>query len=174
MNTQLKTTRADRQGFTLVELLISLMIFGIIVAGALGFMTTQNKHFHEGADRITALTNLQFAMQSLTTDVSTLGTNLVPKQEGMVYASGSIMAFNADYATNAGNDPFAVYYDPDAPNGQVTSPQTAITVPGSAPARPCKASSPTGRACRPRRRISSRRRFMAMRKSHASNFPTSV
>lgn len=124
------TSRTPRQGgFTLIEMLIAMTIFGIVVAGAMGFLAAQNRAFHRGAERMAAMTNLQFAMQMLETDVPTLGTNLVPDQPGMVYAGASTVAFNADLVTNAANDPFAVYFDPDAPTGQVTSPQSTVTLP---------------------------------------------
>lgn len=132
MSTMLTQRRVGRRGFTLVELMISLSIFGIIIAGAMSFMAQQNSAFQKGSDRMTALTNLQYTLQILETDLSTLGTNLVPGQPGMVYADDDLIAFNSDYATNASGDPWAVYYDPDAPTGEVTSPQTALTIPGTA------------------------------------------
>lgn len=122
-------SRNGRGGFTLIEMLIAVTIFGVIVAGALSFMTAQNRAFDVGSKRMTSLTNLQFAMQMLDTDIPTLGSGLVPSQPGVVYAADSTLAFNADLVTNASNDPFAVYFDPDAPTGQVTSPSAAVTVP---------------------------------------------
>ena len=110
-------------------MLIAVTIFGAIVAGALNFLTAQNRAFDVGSQRMNSLTNLQFAMQMLDTDIPTLGSNLVPNQPGVVYAADSTLAFNADLATNAANDPFAVFYDPDAPTGQVTSPSSAVTIP---------------------------------------------
>ena len=120
---------AGTRGFTLIEMLIAVTIFGAIVAGALNFLTAQNRAFDVGSQRMNSLTNLQFAMQMLDTDIPTLGSNLVPNQPGVVYAADSTLAFNADLATNASNDPFAVFYDPDAPTGQVTSPASAVTIP---------------------------------------------
>ncbi|NNM34118.1 MAG: type II secretion system protein, partial [Gemmatimonadetes bacterium] len=122
-------SRNGRGGFTLIEMLIAVTIFGVIVAGALSFMTAQNRAFDVGSKRMTSLTNLQFAMQMLDTDIPTLGSGLVPNQPGVVYAADSTLAFNADLVTNASNDPFAVYFDPDAPTGQVTSPSAVVTVP---------------------------------------------
>jgi hypothetical protein len=42
-------------------------------------------------------------------------------QPAFVYAGPNVVAFNADYATNLPNDPFAVYFDPDVPAGAVTA-----------------------------------------------------
>jgi prepilin-type N-terminal cleavage/methylation domain-containing protein len=124
--------RVDEGGFTLVELIISIMIFGIVLAAGIGFVATQNRMFQRGLDRMTALQNLRYALNSLETDLPTLGTNVPASQPSLVYASGTAIAFSADYASNVANDIFASYIDLGAPNGQVTVPNPTITIPTSA------------------------------------------
>jgi len=122
----------SRAGFSLAELLIVTVVFGIVVAGALGFLAVQSKAFYRGADKLTALQNLRFSLDRLESDVQTAGTNLVPGQPWLIYVDDDVIAFNADYATNLANDPGAVFYDPGAPSGSVTALQAPITIPNSA------------------------------------------
>lgn len=128
-----KTTHSTRvpSGFTLVELLIVMVVFGVVVTGALGFMAVQSKAFYKGADKLTALQNLRFSMDRLESDVQTAGTNLVSGQPWLIHLDSDALAFNADYATNIANDIGAVFYDPGAPSGSVTALQSPITIHGT-------------------------------------------
>lgn len=121
----------DRQGLTLIEILIALTIYGVVVAGALGFVASQNTAFHLSLDRMSVLRNARYVVETLATDIPTLGTNVPAQQPGVVYADDDVFAFSADYATNVANDIFAVYIDEDAPAGQVTVPGSALTLPNS-------------------------------------------
>lgn len=112
---------------TLVEVLIALTIFGVIVTAALSFMSQQNTAFQTAVDRMGALRNVRYAVTLLAQDLETLGTNVPGQQPSLVYADSSVITFAADYATNVANDPFAVFYTPGAPNGQVRAPAAADT-----------------------------------------------
>ena len=129
MNTHKLTT--DRRGMTLAEILIVLMVFGVVITGALAFMSTQNTAFHKGLDRMNALQNLRYAFEQLETDLKTLGTNLPADQPSLVYAGDDVVAFSADYASNVANDIFSVFYEPGAPTGQVTALTYPITIPNT-------------------------------------------
>lgn len=120
-------------GVTIVELLIALVVFSIVVAAGLRIFSTQARAFAEGAVRIELTQNLQYAATALTRDLRTAGTNVPAHQPFLVYAGQDVVAFHADYATNVPNDPFAVYYDPDAPAGAVSSVTRAerFTLPGT-------------------------------------------
>ncbi|MGD8281867.1 MAG: type II secretion system protein, partial [Gemmatimonadota bacterium] len=114
---------------TLVELLIALTIFGIVITAAVAFMAQQNTAFQESLVRLNALRNLRYALTALEQDVQTLGTNVPTNQPGLLYGDDDVIVFSADYVTNIAGDPFAVFYDPDAPSGQVAAPGGALTVP---------------------------------------------
>ncbi|MBT3774521.1 MAG: prepilin-type N-terminal cleavage/methylation domain-containing protein [Gemmatimonadales bacterium] len=118
-------------GFSLIEMIIAIMIYGIVLSVAIGFVAQQNKLFHLGMDRMTSLQNLRYALQSLETDIPTLGTNLPGNQPGLVYAGADILAFTGDYASNVPNDVFASYIDLGAPTGQVSVPTTSQTLPNT-------------------------------------------
>lgn len=131
-----RTGTPAQKGFTIIELIISVLVFGIIVAGALGFLAAQNSAYRRGVEGLEALQNLRYTFEILETDIRTLGTNLPPDQPGLVYAGPDVIAFSADYATNLVDDIFAVYVLPDAPPSQVTAPTQPFTLPNTTYAWP--------------------------------------
>ncbi len=124
-------TRPPRLGMTLIELIIALTIFGVVISGALALMAHQNTAFQSSVLRLVALRNLRYAASTLSQDLETLGTNVPDGQPSLYYADEDVVAFSADYATNVADDPFAVYYDPDAPSGQVRAPTGGFSIPNS-------------------------------------------
>lgn len=114
-------TRGARSGVTLIELMITLVVFGIVVAGALQLLDSQGKAVRLGNQKMGALQQIQFSMATLDNQIRLAGGGTVKEQPFLVYAGTDVIAFNADYATNVANDPFAAYYDPDAPNGTVSA-----------------------------------------------------
>lgn len=123
--------RRTDAGFTLIELVVVTLVFGVVVAGTLGFMTVQQQAFTKGADRFMTLQNLRYAYQTLKIDLSTLGSNVPAGQPAMVLAQDDVVAFTADYTSNLVNDLSAVYVDPDAPRGLVQVPRSSVSIPGS-------------------------------------------
>ncbi len=122
-----------QDGLTLVELLIAMLVFGVVTGSAVSVFRSQSRAFANGVDRMTVLQNLRYAVNTLQGDLRTVGSNVPAIQPFFVYADQDVIAFNADYATNVADDPFAVFYDPDAPAGEVTALRAAqpITVPNS-------------------------------------------
>ena len=142
-----------RRGFTLVELLISLVVFGIVIGGAFGMLRSQGRSFRLGFERSSALQNLRYAANVLELDLRTMGANVPDEQPFLIYAGLDVVAINADYTTNVTDDPFAVYYDPDAPTGavtaltkaqQITLPQTAFAYPDTSYSQPGGSSNSRG------------------------------
>ena len=120
-----------KAGFTMIELIIVTVVFGIVLTGALGFMTVQQKAFLKGADQLMTLQNLRYAYQTLEIDLTTLGSNVPEGQPAMVLADDDVIAFTGDYTSNLANDVSAVYIDLDAPNGLVQAPRVTISIPNS-------------------------------------------
>lgn len=122
---------ADRRGMTIIEMLVAMAVFSIVVAGAFAVLRSESRGMALGSERANALQNLRFATNVLELDLRTLGANVPDEQPFLIYADENVVAFNADYATNVANDPYAVYYDPDAPSGSVTALTAAqqITLP---------------------------------------------
>lgn len=125
------TPPSSEAGFTLVEMIIAIMIYGIVLAAGIGFVAMQNTLFHRGLDRMTALQNMRYALSSLETDIPSVGTNVPTVQPHLIYAGADVLAFTGDYASNVANDIFASYIDLGAPNGEVTVPDPSITIPNS-------------------------------------------
>jgi prepilin-type N-terminal cleavage/methylation domain-containing protein len=118
-------------GFSLVELVIVSAVFAIVIAGALGFMTSQSRAFDQGSDRLLTLQNLRYAYQALEIDAATLGSNVPDGQPGLVLAGDDVLAFTADYTSNTRNDFSAVFIDPDAPDEVVQAPRKPVSLPNS-------------------------------------------
>jgi len=100
-------------GFTIVELLVSLLVFGVVMTMAFRFLQVQNEGFRKGLDYMATLQTLRYAVGTLEQDIQTAGTNLVDGQPEVVYAGEDVVAFNSDYASRTPFDPFAVFFDPD-------------------------------------------------------------
>jgi prepilin-type N-terminal cleavage/methylation domain-containing protein len=124
-----------KQGFTLIELLVAMVVFVIVLGGALNFLRAQQKMFMKGADAMGMLQNLTFGADNLHHQIRTAGGNAPDLQPPVVYASTSSFAFNADYASNDPNSFGSVYIDPDAPVSEVEAMRTTgqMVVPGSSP-----------------------------------------
>lgn len=122
--------RSER-GMTLVELIIALVVFSIVLAGALGFLRSQGKTYSLGNERMGMLQNVRFAINSMEKDLRTAGAANPDDQAAVIYAGASVAAFNGNYLTNVQNDVFAVYYNPDAPSGSVVALRQSgkITIP---------------------------------------------
>lgn len=123
--------RLERRGVTLIELMVALVVFSVVMTGALQLLNSQGRAVRLGNERMGALQQLQFSMAMLDNQFRTAGGGVTKEQPFIVYAGTDVIAFNADYATNLANDPFAAYYDPDALTGTVTalSPTNEITIP---------------------------------------------
>jgi prepilin-type N-terminal cleavage/methylation domain-containing protein len=123
----------DERGMTLIELILALLVFSAVIAGALGFLRTQSRSFALGNERLGMLQNARFAITSMEKDLRTAGAANPDEQPAIVYAGNSVVAFNGNYITNVGDDIFGVYYNPDAPSGTVAALTASdrITIPGT-------------------------------------------
>jgi prepilin-type N-terminal cleavage/methylation domain-containing protein len=121
----------SRAGMTLPELLIALLIGGIVVQVAVGFLAQQGRTFSRGTVAMATAQNARYAVNALEKDVRTLGAGVPAQQPQLVYAGPDVLAFNADYATNDANDVFALYLDRDAPASQLqaATPASRFTIP---------------------------------------------
>lgn len=132
----MKKPNETRAGMTLVELLVALTIFGVVISTSVAFMAKQNTAFQNGVHRLVTLRNLRYAIGTLSQDLETLGTNVPNAQPTLFYADEDVVAFSSDYATNVAHNPFAVFYDPDAPTGQVSAPTGGFSIPNSSASIP--------------------------------------
>jgi len=111
---------AHRQGMTLIEMMVALVIFALVLASALGALRSQTRGFDRGADEMSVLQNMRFAADLMEQEIRAAGNNLAPSQPPVVYAGVNSVAINADLISNTPGDLYAVYVDPDASAAEVT------------------------------------------------------
>lgn len=120
-----------RRGMTLIEMLVALLIFSFVMAGALSVLSAESRSFALGSERVAMYQNGRFAMNELEKDLRTAGAGAPDVQPQMIYINDSVVVFNANYWTNTAGDVEAVYYNPDAPDSAVLAlrKSTPITIP---------------------------------------------
>lgn len=123
---------------TLVEMLLALLVFSFVMAGALTFLRSQSRSFTLGSERVAMYQNTRYALNQMEKDLRTAGAGAPDQQPQLIYAGPNVVAFNANYWTNTPGDVKAVYYNPDAPDSavqalkqtqRITIPQTAFGYP---------------------------------------------
>lgn len=122
---------ADDRGFSLIEMMIAMTVVTVVIAAALSVFSTESEAIRDGMDRLEVTQNLRFGANALEKDLKTTGSNVPKAQPKLIYADEDVIAFSADFATNLADDEEAVYYDPDAPDEEVTALEEdrEITVP---------------------------------------------
>ncbi len=121
------------RGFTLIELIISLVVLGIVMAGAIGFFRAVSKAVAGTSDRMDAMQNLRYALSTLDRELRNAGAGTTGTQPQLVYISSTMVMFNADLVSLTAGSPTAVNYDPDADPNSVAAPTTAqkFVIPGT-------------------------------------------
>ena len=119
--------------------MVALVVFGVIMTSAFGFLLSQGRGFRAMATRTAQVQNGRFGRDIMRQELRTAGTNVTDIQPKLVYVSDSVVAFNSDLTTNrldSAEFTGAVYVDPYATNAEVGAILlgNAITIPGSAPA----------------------------------------
>lgn len=130
-----RMTPAGQTGLTLIEMLVALVIFSIVMSGALRLVVGESRGYRTGGEEMAIAQNLRFGVDQVSQQLRAAGTNLGAEQPEVIYAGPTSFAFNADYASNIANDISAAYIDPDAPDEEVISLPVAraIAIPGSSP-----------------------------------------
>jgi len=120
-----------RPGLTLIEMMMSLVIFSFVVAGAVLLLRSESRSFSLGSERVAMYQNGRFALNEMEKDLRTSGAGAPDVQPHLIYIADSVIVFNANYWTNTAGDVEAVYYNPDAPDSAVTAltTSTKITLP---------------------------------------------
>jgi prepilin-type N-terminal cleavage/methylation domain-containing protein len=123
-----------RRGLTLIEMMMSLVIFSFVVAGAVLLLRSESRSFSLGSERVAMYQNGRFALNEMEKDLRTSGAGAPDMQPQLIYLADSVIVFNANYWTNTPNDVEAVYYNPDAPDSAVAALRTTtkITLPHTA------------------------------------------
>ncbi len=121
------------RGFTLIEMMISLVVLGIVMGGAITFFRGISKAVSGTSDRMDAMQNLRYALSTLDRELRNAGAGTVSAQPTLVYISSNMVMFNADLVSLTPNSATAVNYDPDANPNAVDAPTTSqkFYIPGT-------------------------------------------
>lgn len=121
----------NRRGLTLVELLISMTVLGIIMAAAVGYFRQQLAQLSMTAGRSTALQTAEFVGNAIDRDLRVAGSGVLQTQPMIVYADAQAITFNADLVSNLPGDMAAVSTDSDVDAAATGGLTQTITLPGS-------------------------------------------
>jgi len=128
------------RGMTLIEVLIALVLSGIVLTAAVKFFRALNVSVAGTVDRLDAMQNLRYGVQTVDRELRVAGAGTVESQPTLVYIGSAVVTFNADLVSATANSPTAVYYNPDVdPNAsneatlaqRFTIPTTAVQYPDS-------------------------------------------
>ena len=104
-------TRA--RGFTLIEMLVSLVVLSLVMSAAVWFFRGVSRAVAGTADRMDAMRNLRFAVSTMDRELRNAGAGTTEMQPTLVFVSPSVVVFNADIVSPIAGSPTAVNYDPD-------------------------------------------------------------
>ena len=139
---------ARRAGFTLVEMMITLVVLSVIMGATLSVFRNQTASFRMSGEKLELYQNMRYATTTIDRYLRTAGAGVTSQQPMFIYGGNDIVAFNTNY-TSPIQDNCAVNVNPDAPVGSFEMmtaaqayvlPNTAFTYPAvNYPASPCDA-----------------------------------
>lgn len=131
----LRPTRS-RAGFTLVELLVTLVVLSMIMGTTVLFFQNQNKSFLRGGERMDLLQNARYTVSQVERILRTLGAGVTGQQPMLVYGGNDVVAFNTDYVeTDTTDYRWAVNFNPSIPANDALAwdASLAAPIPNSSP-----------------------------------------
>ena len=104
----------DERGFSLIEVMISLIVLSLIMGSAVALLRSQTRAFALGGAKADMYQNGRYVVSTVQRMARTLGAGVAGAQPMIVYGNNTVMAFNADYAeTDTSSMRWAVYFNPD-------------------------------------------------------------
>lgn len=108
----MKRARSEA-GFSLVELLVTLVVLSLIMGTTVLFFQNQTKAFAKGSEKMDLLQNARYTVSQMERLVRTLGAGVTGQQPMLVYGGNDVIAFNTDYLeTDTTNYRWAVNFNP--------------------------------------------------------------
>ena len=93
------------KGFTLIEILISLMLFVLIISAIFTYFSTVRKGARREINRSEAVENARIGLESIVNDLKKIGLNTTYEQHRLLYGDHFQIIFNADLDGDLRNDP---------------------------------------------------------------------
>jgi prepilin-type N-terminal cleavage/methylation domain-containing protein len=112
INTRRRSRRRARRGFTLVEMIVSIMVMSVVTAAAITFYRFQVRAIRSGTGRLESVQNLRYVENIIDRELRLAGG--VSGQPLIVMAHPMAVVFNVNLVTRAAGDRSAVYYNPNA------------------------------------------------------------
>lgn len=131
---QTPNRRDRRAGFSLVELLVTLIVLSMIMGTTVVFFQSQNKSFLKGSEKMDLLQNARYTVGQVERILRTIGAGVTGQQPMLVYGHNDVVAFNTDYDENDTTDfRWAVNFNPSISSTNSISWQVsgATTIPNS-------------------------------------------
>jgi prepilin-type N-terminal cleavage/methylation domain-containing protein len=131
------TRRSGNGGFTLIELMLTMVILSMVMGATVAVFRSQTRSFQLGGEQMDLFQNMRYAVSTVDRVLRTTGSGVANQQPMFIYGGNDVVAFNANYTHNL-QDNCAVNVNPDAPPGSfeimpVASayifPNTAFTYP---------------------------------------------
>ncbi|MEO5815482.1 MAG: prepilin-type N-terminal cleavage/methylation domain-containing protein [Gemmatimonadaceae bacterium] len=125
----------NRQGFTLAEVAISILILMIITGAAVQFMRKQTGLVTRETARMDAMQNAQFSAAQIERELREAGAGVADMQPVMVQADSEAMTFNANMVSIDTGDVRAVYQirDADTNSARAMFKSERLVLPNSSP-----------------------------------------
>ena len=126
-----------RFGFTLVELMISMMLLLVIMGAAVQFLRKQTGLVTKETSRMDAMQNAQFATSQIDRELREAGAGVADVQPMIVQVDTMAMTFNANMVSIDTGDVRAVYQltDADTNGTRAMLKSERMTLPNSSPAK---------------------------------------
>jgi prepilin-type N-terminal cleavage/methylation domain-containing protein len=112
------TPRRSRRfaGFTLVEMLVTMVILSLAMTATITLLRTQTRTFRISGQKMELSQNMRYAVSTIDRALRTAGAGVANQQPMFIYGGNDIVAFNSNF-TNVNQDRCAVNINPDAPVG---------------------------------------------------------
>ena len=110
------TRRSSNAGFTLIELMLTMVILSMVMGATVAIFRSQTRSFQLGGERMDLFQNMRYAVSTVDRVLRTTGSGVANQQPMFIYGGNSVVAFNSNYTHNL-QDNCAVNINPDAPPG---------------------------------------------------------
>lgn len=132
----MRTLLPSRRGFTLVELLISIVMMVAIMAATYSLFRSQSTAFRQNTQRFDLTQNARGSIEFAGRMIRTMGSGVSGQQPMLVYGGDAVIAFNADFVErDTVSMRWAAYWNPDVPNAETLAwdSTAAQTLPNTSP-----------------------------------------
>jgi prepilin-type N-terminal cleavage/methylation domain-containing protein len=103
-------------GFTLPELLITMVILSLVMGSTVALLRSQTRSFRLSGQRLELSQNMRYAVGTIDRALRTTGSGVANQQPMFIYGGPDVVAFNSNF-THVNQDRCAVNINPDAPVG---------------------------------------------------------